>query len=108
MKNGIWIPACNLQGQAGGGWNWFDGGCGFGLQLTVNETVFSQSPGDLIMNMIQLYIMWAGIIVIFAFAAQGPGVDFWKNTFVAALVTVGLILTVEAIKRRKSKGPQEK
>ena len=60
------------------------------------------------MNMIQLYIMWAGIIVIFAFAAQGPSVDFWKYTFVTALLTAGLMLTVEAIKKSKSKGPQEK
>jgi hypothetical protein len=60
------------------------------------------------MNMIQLYIMWAGIIVIFAFAAQGPRVDFWKCTFVAALVTAGLMLTVEVIKRGKTKGPEEK
>jgi hypothetical protein len=57
------------------------------------------------MNMIQLYIMWAGIIVIFAFAAQGQGVDFWKYSLVAALITAGLILTVDAIKRSKSKGP---
>ncbi len=60
------------------------------------------------MNTIQLYIMWAVIIVIFVFATQGQRVDFWKNTFVAALITVGLILTVDAIKRSKSKGPQEK
>jgi len=90
------------------GGNWFDGEGVFRLLLTVNEMVFSQLQGDLIMNMIQLYIMWAGIIVIFAFAAQGPGVDFWKYTFVAALITAGLMLTVEVIKRNKSKGPQEK
>lgn len=60
------------------------------------------------MNTIQLYIMWAGIIVIFAFAVQGQSVNFWKYTFVAALITVGLILTVEVIKRSKTKGPEEK
>ena len=59
------------------------------------------------MNTIQLYIMWVGIIVIFAFAAQGQSVPFWKYTFVAALVTAGLMLTVEAVKRSRSKG-QEK
>jgi hypothetical protein len=52
--------------------------------------------------------MWTGIIVIFAFAAQGQRVDFWKYTFVAALITTGLMLTVETIKRSKSKGPEEK
>jgi hypothetical protein len=81
---------------------------GFGLLLTVTETIFLQLQGDLVMNMIQLYIMWAGITVIVAFASQGPGVDFWKNTFVAALITAGLILTVEVVKRSKSKDPQEK
>ena len=60
------------------------------------------------MNTIQLYIMWAGIIVIFAFATQGQSVDFWKYTFVAALITVGLILTAEVIKKSKTKGPEEK
>ena len=60
------------------------------------------------MNTIQLYIMWAGIIVIFVFAAQGQRVDFWKYTLVAALITVGLILTAEAIKKGKTKGPDEK
>ena len=60
------------------------------------------------MNTIQLYIMWAGIIVIFVFAIQGQSVDFWKYTFVAALITAGLIVTVEVIKRNKSKGRQEK
>ena len=60
------------------------------------------------MNTIQLYIMWAGIIVIFVFATQGQRADFWKYTFVAALVTVGLILTVEVIRRSKTKGPDEK
>ena len=60
------------------------------------------------MNTIQLYIMWAGIIVIFAFATQGQSVNFWKYTFVAALVTAGLMLTVEVIKRSKTKGPEEK
>jgi len=52
--------------------------------------------------------MWAGIIVIFVFATQGQRVDFWKYTFVAALITVGLILTAEAIKKSKTKGPEEK
>ena len=60
------------------------------------------------MNTIQLYIMWAGIIVIFAFAAQGSGVDFWKYSLVAALITVGLILTVGSIQKSKTKGPEEK
>jgi hypothetical protein len=60
------------------------------------------------MNTIQLYIMWAGIIVIFAFAAQGQSVNFWKYTFVAALITAGLIVTVEVINRNKSKGQEEK
>jgi len=60
------------------------------------------------MNTIQLYIMWAGIIVIFAFATQGQSVNFWKYSLVAVLVTAGLMLTVEAIKRNKTKGPEEK
>jgi hypothetical protein len=60
------------------------------------------------MNMIQIYIMWAGIIVIFGFAAQGQSVNFWKYTFVAALITAGLIVTVEVIKRSKTKGQEEK
>jgi hypothetical protein len=97
----------NIRSAEGGG-NWFDGEQDFRLLLTVTETVFLQLQGDLIMNMIQLYIMWAGITVIFSFAALGPGVDFWKNTFVAALITAGLILTVEVVKRSKSKGPEEK
>lgn len=60
------------------------------------------------MNTIQLYIMWAGIIVIFVFATQGQRVDFWKYSLVAALLTVGLILTAEAIKKSKMKSPGEK
>ena len=59
------------------------------------------------MNTIQLYIMWTGIIVIIVFATQGQRVDFWKYSLVAALITVGLILTAEAIKKNKAKGTPE-
>jgi len=63
------------------------------------------------MKWIQVYIMWAGILAIFLFVAErtkGHLVYFWEYTLVAVLVTAGLMLTVEAIKRNKTKGPDEK
>lgn len=58
------------------------------------------------MNMIQVYIMWVGIITILAFVverARGHLGCFWEYTLVVALITVGLMLTVEAIQRSSSK-----
>ena len=63
------------------------------------------------MKWLQLYIMWAGILMIFIFVyerTKGHLRYFWEYTLVVVLVTAGLMLTVEAIKRSKSKGPQEK
>lgn len=62
------------------------------------------------MNMIQVYIMWGGIITILLFVVErsrGHMSYFWEYTLVAALVTAGLIFTVEAIKRSRSKGQQK-
>jgi hypothetical protein len=63
------------------------------------------------MKWIQVFVMWGGILTILVLAyvhAQGPFILFWECTLVIALLTVGLILTVEAIQRGKTKGPQEK
>jgi hypothetical protein len=63
------------------------------------------------MKWIQVYIMWAGILMIFVLVherTKGHCRYFWEYTLVAVLVTAGLILTVEAIKRNKMKGPEEK
>ena len=62
------------------------------------------------MNMVQIYIMWAGILAILILAyerTKGRLVYFWEYTLVVALITAGLMLTVELIKRNKSKGQQE-
>ena len=62
------------------------------------------------MNMVQIYIMWAGILAILILAyerTKGRLVYFWEYTLVVALITAGLMLTVELIKRNKSKGAQE-
>jgi hypothetical protein len=63
------------------------------------------------MKWIQVFIMWCGILTILVLAyvhAKGPFLFFWECTLVVALLTVGLILTVEAITRSKTKGPEEK
>jgi hypothetical protein len=55
--------------------------------------------------------MWAGILMIFIFVherTKGHLRYFWEYTLVVVLVTAGLMLTVEVIKRSKSKGPEEK
>ncbi len=54
--------------------------------------------------------MWGGIATISWFVTervQGHGRYFWEYTLIAVLVTTGLMLTVEAIKRSKTKGPEK-
>lgn len=63
------------------------------------------------MKWMQLYIMWAGILMIFILVyerTKGHLMYFWEYTLVVVLVTAGLMLTVEVIKRSKTKGPDEK
>jgi hypothetical protein len=54
--------------------------------------------------------MWGGIITILLFVVErsrGHMSYFWEYTLVAALITIGLIFTVEAIKRSRLKGQQK-
>jgi len=60
--------------------------------------------------MVQVYIMWGGIATIFWFVTErwkNTAPYFWEYTLVVVLLTVGLILTVEAIKRSRLKGQQK-